>query len=64
MTPIEFATGQVAASRSTWLANDNTPASSRPRQLVPIVMPDIPTNLAGGNQVAYRRVMTSHVLRP
>ena len=43
VTPIQFGRGQLVADRSTWIANDNTPASNRPRQLLPIISPDIPT---------------------
>jgi len=51
VTPIKFKTGDLMADRSTWIANDNTPATSRPRTLVPIIMPDIPTKLQGQNVV-------------
>ena len=43
VTPMEFTTGKVVSDRSTWIANDNTPATDVPRTLVPIIMPDIPT---------------------
>jgi hypothetical protein len=43
VTPIQFGRGQLIADRSVWIANDNTPASQRPRQLLPIIMADIPT---------------------
>ena len=33
------------------VANDNTPATERPRSLVPIIMPDIPTKYHGYNKV-------------
>ena len=42
-TPIEFASGTLAPEKSIWIANDNTPASDKPRKLLPIVLPDIPT---------------------
>ena len=51
VTPVEFRTGKLLSDRSTWIANDNTPASSQPRPLVPIVMPDIPTKYSGYNKV-------------
>lgn len=51
VTPVEFRTGKLLADRSTWIANDNTPASSHPRPLLPIVMPDIPTKYSGYNKV-------------
>ena len=43
VTPMEFTAGNVVSDRSTWIANDNTPATDKPRTLVPIIMPDIPT---------------------
>jgi len=51
VTPIEFTTGRVVADRSTWIANDNTPATPKPRTLVPIILPDIPTKFNGENIV-------------
>jgi len=51
VTPVEFTTGKLLSDRSTWIANDNTPATERPRALVPIVMPDIPTKYSGYNKV-------------
>jgi len=50
-TPIEFASGTLAPEKSIWIANDNTPASDKPRKLLPIVLPDIPTRLIGKNAV-------------
>ena len=50
VTPMEFTTGNVVSDRSTWIANDNTPATDVPRTLVPIIMPDIPTKLVFQNQ--------------
>jgi len=51
VTPMEFTTGNVVSDRSTWIANDNTPATDVPRTLVPIIMPDIPTKYSGPNSV-------------
>jgi len=51
VTPMEFKTGNVVSDRSTWIANDNTPATDMPRTLVPIIMPDIPTKFTGPNNV-------------
>lgn len=51
VTPIEFTTGNLLADRSTWIANDNTPATNRPRKLVPIIMPDIPTKYHGYSNI-------------
>eukprot|EP00090_Calanus_glacialis_P044576 TRINITY_DN7968_c0_g1_i1.p1 TRINITY_DN7968_c0_g1~~TRINITY_DN7968_c0_g1_i1.p1 ORF type:complete len:702 (-),score=219.95 TRINITY_DN7968_c0_g1_i1:63-2168(-) len=51
VTPMEFTAGNVVSDRSTWIANDNTPATDKPRTLVPIIMPDIPTKFAGPNTV-------------
>ena len=43
VTPIRFNTAELLKEQSIWIANDNTPASQRPRQLLPLVIPDIPT---------------------
>jgi len=51
VTPINFVTGKLIKDRATWIANDNTPATSKPRKLVPMVMPDIPTKWHGQNAV-------------
>jgi len=51
VTPVEFATAKLLSERSTWVANDNTPATDKPRSLVPIIMPDIPTKFEGYNKV-------------
>jgi len=51
VTPIEFTTGNLYADRSTWIANDNTPATAKPRKLVPIIMPDVPTKYHGYSNV-------------
>merc|ERR1719445_1372561 len=51
VTPMEFTKGKVVSDRSTWIANDNTPATDVPRTLVPIIMPDIPTKYSGPNSV-------------
>jgi len=54
VTPIKFQKGDLMADRSTWIGNDNTPATSSPRTLVPIIQPDIPTKLLNRNQVDTR----------
>jgi len=51
VTPVKFREGLVVADRSTWVANDNTPATTRPRTFLPIIMPDVPTKLQGRNKV-------------
>jgi len=51
VTPVNFTGGNLLSERSTWVANDNTPASDRPRTLVPIIMPDIPTNYHGYSRI-------------
>ena len=51
MTPIKFRSGELLTEESIWIANDNTPASTRPRKLLPIILPDIPTRLVGHNKV-------------
>eukprot|EP00092_Neocalanus_flemingeri_P076472 GFUD01094862.1.p1 GENE.GFUD01094862.1~~GFUD01094862.1.p1 ORF type:complete len:410 (+),score=110.70 GFUD01094862.1:1242-2471(+) len=51
VTPMEFTAGNVVSDRSTWIANDNTPATDKPRTLVPIIMPDVPTKFSGLNTV-------------
>jgi len=51
VTPISFSNGQLVSDRSTWIANDNTPATNRPRHLVPIIMPDVPTRLIGSSEI-------------
>merc|ERR550519_616910 len=51
VTPMEFTKGNVVSDRSTWIANDNTPATDKPRTLVPIIMPDIPTKYSGENKM-------------
>merc|ERR1719292_132265 len=51
VTPMEFTKGNVVSDRSTWIANDNTPATDKPRTLVPIIMPDIPTKYSGENKI-------------
>eukprot|EP00092_Neocalanus_flemingeri_P000983 GFUD01001050.1.p1 GENE.GFUD01001050.1~~GFUD01001050.1.p1 ORF type:complete len:584 (-),score=158.50 GFUD01001050.1:171-1853(-) len=51
VTPMEFTAGNVVSDRSTWIANDNTPATDKPRSLVPIIMPDVPTKFSGLNTV-------------
>jgi hypothetical protein len=42
-TPISFSSGKLLGDRSTWLGNDNTPATVDQRRQVNIVSPDIPT---------------------
>jgi len=54
VTPIKFQKGDLLADRSTWIGNDNTPATSSPRTLVPIIQPDIPTKLLNRNHVDTR----------
>jgi len=54
VTPILFRGGDLQADRSTWIANDNTPATGSPRTLVPIIQPDIPTKLLNRNHVDTR----------
>jgi len=51
VTPVSFATAELMRDQSIWIANDNTPASRRPRKLLPLVIPDIPTRLIGSNKV-------------
>ena len=51
ITPVEFTTGKVLKHRAIWIANDNTPATLKPRALVPIIMPDVPTKYRGENLV-------------
>ena len=51
VTPIKFTSGELLREESIWIANDNTPASTRPRKLLPIILPDIPTRLTGHNKV-------------
>ena len=43
VTPIRFNTAELLKEQSIWIANDNTPASQRPRQLLPLVIPCIST---------------------
>jgi len=50
-TPIRFGEGQLMPEQSIWIANDNTPASNKPRRLIPIILPDIPTRLTATNKV-------------
>ena len=51
ITPVEFTTGKVLGHRAIWIANDNTPATLKPRVMVPIIMPDVPTKYLGHNLV-------------
>jgi len=50
-TPVKFLSGELMKDQSIWIANDNTPATNRPRKLLPIIIPDIPTRLIGQNKV-------------
>jgi len=50
-TPVKFREGKLLSDRSTWIGNDNTPATDKPRTFVPIIMPDVPTKLSGRNKV-------------
>jgi len=50
-TPVKFREGKLLPDRSTWIGNDNTPATDKPRTFVPIIMPDVPTKLQGQNKV-------------
>ncbi len=43
VTPVKFAEGRLIADRSTWVGNDNTPATEVPRRQVDILVPDLPT---------------------
>lgn len=47
VTPIGFSTGKVKGDLSTWIANDNTPATRNARTKLDILMPDIPTHFHG-----------------
>jgi len=50
-TPVKFREGKLLSDRSTWIGNDNTPATNKPRTFLPIIMPDVPTKLQGRNKV-------------
>lgn len=50
-TPISFSSGKLLGDRSTWLGNDNTPATVDQRRPVNIVSPDIPTRFAGKSKI-------------
>ena len=50
-TPVKFREGKLLSDRSTWVGNDNTPATENPRTFLPIIMPDVPTKLQGRNRV-------------
>jgi len=50
-TPVKFREGKLLSDRSTWVGNDNTPATEKPRTFLPIIMPDVPTKLQGMNRV-------------
>jgi hypothetical protein len=51
VNPIKFSTGEVVSEQYLWIGNDNTPASRKPRTRLPIVIPNVPTRLAGRNKV-------------
>lgn len=51
ITPIAFKTGKLDDSRSTWIGNDNTPATENRRTKVSIVSPDVPTKYKGRNAI-------------
>ena len=61
VTPIKFTTAELMKDQSIWVANDNTPASTNPRKLLPIVIPDIPTRsvLSCDNGENYRVVIVN-----
>lgn len=50
-TPIKFSTAELVKEQSIWIANDNTPATLRPRKLLPIIIPDVPTRLLTENKI-------------
>ena len=37
--------------RSTWIGNDNTPATVDQRQLISLVSPDVPTKFTGKSKI-------------
>lgn len=49
VTPIRFSSGKLMKESSTWVGNDNTPASLPPkkRQKLEIISPDVPTKYHG-----------------
>ena len=52
MTPINFKTGELMASQSVWMSNDNTPASVlEPRTQIRALEADIPTRFHGHSVV-------------
>jgi len=51
VTPINFKNGKLSKEKSIWIGNDNTPASPKPRELLSILNPGIPTSLKGHNKV-------------
>jgi hypothetical protein len=51
VTPIQFTTGKVAPERSTWIGNDNTPATADRRRQVDIIMADVPTKFHGNSLI-------------
>ena len=51
VTPIQFTDGTLAAQRSTWIGNDNTPVTEDRRREVDILMPDVPTAFHGSSVI-------------
>jgi len=51
VTPINFENGELSKENSIWIGNDNTPASPKPRELLSILNPGIPTSLKVQNKV-------------
>jgi hypothetical protein len=51
VTPIKFSDGRLVTDRSTWVANDNTPATAEARTQVDILLPDIPTEFRAPNEI-------------
>lgn len=47
VTPIKFTDGKLIPDRSTWIGNDNTPATAEPRRQKLIQFPDVPTKYVG-----------------
>lgn len=47
VTPIKFTSGNLITERTTWIGNDNTPATLNMRNRVEIISPDIPTKYMG-----------------
>ncbi len=51
VTPVQFTTGSLTPERSTWIGNDNTPATVDRRRQVDILLPDVPTEFRGQNTI-------------